>query len=230
MVASERRDKPVQGGFLVLRPDLEVYGEFVRIIKKGIHKPGGWGGRIGPFYGFMTQQGLLPYYYDILHKMNEAIELNRCVYNQMMDDPRDNSEGDNPQQRCRTDQDECEDCRVRPLEDIVSAHFTFCPKPWVCFPNDPDAIRFGLCRRLHHRWFQIRSELEQSWGRESFGNGTFERDHSFGYCSGGGSDGYLQMEQPFGAPFSPMSNDGESSESESQDSSDVERDDRTATG
>jgi len=58
MVGPGRTYKPVQGGFLVLRPDMKVYEEFVRIIKKGIDKEGtGWGGIVGPFYGFMTFQG-----------------------------------------------------------------------------------------------------------------------------------------------------------------------------
>lgn len=58
MVGPGRTYKPVQGGFLVLRPDKKVYEEYVRIIKKGIEKEGtGWGGLVGPFYGFMTFQG-----------------------------------------------------------------------------------------------------------------------------------------------------------------------------
>ena len=58
MVGPGRTYKPVQGGFLVLRPDMKVYEEFVRVIKKGIDKEGtGWGGLVGPFYGFMTFQG-----------------------------------------------------------------------------------------------------------------------------------------------------------------------------
>ena len=198
--APEKPYKAVQGGFLVLRPDLEVYQEFVRIIQKGIHKPGGWGGLVGPFHGFMTFQGILPYYYDILHK-NEALELNRCIYNQMMDNPRDNSAADNPNQKCRTNQDECEDCRSRKLEDIVSAHFTFCPKPWTCFPNDVDTIELRLCRELQHEWFQIRSDLEQSWGRDAVGSGNFQKDHFFGFCSDHGKSGYMNIQPPYGLPI-----------------------------
>ena len=43
----------VQGGFLVLRPSLEVYREFQEIIRKGdFRQNGGWGGMgFGPFYG-----------------------------------------------------------------------------------------------------------------------------------------------------------------------------------
>lgn len=88
MVGPGRAYKPVQGGFLVLRPDMNVYNEFVSIIKKGdFRERGGWGGLVGPFYGSMTFQGIIPYYYDVLHP-NEAVELNRCVYNQMCDNPK----------------------------------------------------------------------------------------------------------------------------------------------
>lgn len=43
----------VQGGFLVLRPDIKVYEEFQEIIRTGdFRKNGGWGGMgFGPFYG-----------------------------------------------------------------------------------------------------------------------------------------------------------------------------------
>ena len=43
----------VQGGFLVLRPSMEVYEEFRTVIRKGdFRSSGGWGGLgFGPFYG-----------------------------------------------------------------------------------------------------------------------------------------------------------------------------------
>jgi hypothetical protein len=89
MVPVKKKYKPVQGGLLVLRPNVQVYNEFKSIIKKGdFREKGGWGGIVGPFYGSMTFQGIVPYYYDILHP-GEAIELNRCVVNQMCDNPRD---------------------------------------------------------------------------------------------------------------------------------------------
>ena len=35
MVLPSSKNKPVQGGFLVLRPDMDVYKEFVEIIEEG---------------------------------------------------------------------------------------------------------------------------------------------------------------------------------------------------
>lgn len=214
----------------MLRPDVEVYQEFVRIIRKGIHKPGGWGGLVGPFYGFMTFQGIIPYYYDVLHK-NEAVELNRCIYNQMMDDPRSLT-GDNPHKKCRTNQDECEDCRAREVAEVVSAHFTFCPKPWTCFPNDADTIELRLCRKMHENWFRIRSDLMQSWGRDGIGSGIYQKDHFFGFCSNYGQDGYIRIEPPYGLPIESASesvdaNDGESKDRNSSDEMEGEDDENS---
>lgn len=183
----------------MLRPDMDVYNEYVSIIRKGdFREHGGWGGLVGPFYGSMTFQGLIPYYYDVLH-VGEAVELNRCVYNQMADNPKDKPTVDGiPQGRCRTNQEECEDCRNRPITDVVTCHFTLCQKPWLCLPQDTDIIQQRLCRKLHHEWHRIRADLEESWGRSQFGTGTFQKDHFYGHCSKFGKNGYLPIEQPFG--------------------------------
>ena len=201
MVAPKRKYKPVQGGFLVLRPDMEVYEEFVAIIKQGdFRQRGGWGGLVGPFYGSMTFQGIIPYYYDILHK-NEGVELSRCIVNQMADNPKDKrTVNDIPQGRCRTDEEECEDCRNRPLEDVVTAHFTLCQKPWLCLPQNNDIIQQRLCRKLHHEWHRIRTDLEKSWGRTGVGSGTYHQEHFYGHCKNLGKTGYIPIEQPYGDP------------------------------
>eukprot|EP00546_Thalassionema_frauenfeldii_P011274 CAMPEP_0178915932 /NCGR_PEP_ID=MMETSP0786-20121207/12327_1 /TAXON_ID=186022 /ORGANISM="Thalassionema frauenfeldii, Strain CCMP 1798" /LENGTH=364 /DNA_ID=CAMNT_0020589149 /DNA_START=288 /DNA_END=1379 /DNA_ORIENTATION=- len=89
MVHASTKYKPVQGGFLVLRPSLKTYKEFCDIIREGDFRDGkGWGGVVGPFYGSMTFQGIIPYYYDYLNP-GTSLELNRCIYNQMCDNPRD---------------------------------------------------------------------------------------------------------------------------------------------
>jgi hypothetical protein len=201
MVGPTRKYKPVQGGFLVLRPDMAVYKEFVDIIKKGdFRKNGGWGGLVGPFYGSMTFQGLIPYYYDVLHE-NEAVELNRCIYNQMADNPKDKrTVNDIPQGKCRTNQEECEDCRNRPMEEVVTCHFTLCQKPWLCLPQNNDIIQQRLCRKLHHEWHRIRTDLEQSWGRSGVGPGKYHEDHFNGHCKSLGKAGYLSIETPYGGP------------------------------
>lgn len=145
MVNPDTKYKPVQGGFLVLRPSMETYKAFVDIIRVGdFREHGGWGGKVGPFYGSMTFQGIIPYYYDYLHP-GTAVELNRCVYNQMCDNPRDKrTVNDIVNGDCRTGETECEDCRSRALEDVVTAHFTLCQKPYVAF----GASHCSRCRHV----------------------------------------------------------------------------------
>lgn len=201
MVGPSHKYKPVQGGFLVLRPDMDVYSEFVEIIREGnFQESTGWGGVIGVFYGSMTFQGIIPYYYDYLHP-GQAVELNRCIYNQMADNPKDKrTVNDIPQGKCRTRQDECEDCRSRPLEDVVSVHFTLCQKPWLCLPQQDNVIQQRLCRKFHHEWHRIRSDLEHSWGRSEIGNGGYQKEHFYGHCKTFGQSGYIYIQEPFGVP------------------------------
>jgi hypothetical protein len=200
MVAPSNPYKPVQGGFLVARPDQNVYEEFRQIVKKGDFRDGaGWGGLVGPFHGAMTFQGLIPYYYNVLH-VGQAVELNRCVYNQMGDNPRTGKTiNDVVQGKCLTGQENCEDCRSRPLDDVVTSHFTLCQKPWWCIPNDEDLIQHRLCRKLVHEWYKIRSELEQSWGRSGEGSGSYDKAQFFGYCKAVGHNGYVPIDQPYGS-------------------------------
>jgi hypothetical protein len=201
MVGPGSKYKPVQGGFMVLRPDLAVYEEYKSIIKKGDFRDGkGWGGLVGPFHGSMTFQGIIPYYYNVLHP-GQSLELNRCIYNQMCDNPRTGRTVDDVVSgTCRDNKEECEDCRSRPLEDVVTTHFTLCQKPWWCLPQSQDKIQQRLCRKLHHEWYKIRSELEQSWGRSGLGAGTYDTDQFYGYCKSTGKGGYLPIAKPYGGP------------------------------
>jgi len=158
----------------------------------------GWGGLVGPFYGSMTFQGIMPYYYDVLHP-GEAIELNRCVVNQMCDNPRDQKTvKDVVHGNCRTGEEECEDCRSRPLEDVLTTHYTLCQKPWLCLPHDLDQIQHRLCRKLHNQWYKIRSEMEISWGRSGKGEGDWQQEQFYGYCKVMGNKGYIPIATPYG--------------------------------
>lgn len=196
MVGPKRPDKPYQGGFFMIKPSLGVYNEFVSIVKEGdYHTKGGWGKKVGPFYGGMTIQGLLPYYYEHLHP-GHAVELNRCVYNNMSDNPM--LERKNGEKRCRTDQDACEDCRFRRKEDVATFHFTICQKPWSCLKYQHQKDTFQLCREMNHEWYVYRSELEQSWGRSGRGEGELKADHYLGYCRHGGASGYIPIALPYG--------------------------------
>jgi hypothetical protein len=207
MVNPARKIKPIQGGFLVLRPNQTVYEEFRDIVRKGDYRDhGGWGGKSGKFWGSMTFQGLLPYYYLILHP-GRAVEFNRCIYNNMCSNPRTEKAvndtylpGD-----CFTQEADCEDCRARPVKEIVSAHFTVCQKPWKCMRHWKDSINHRLCRSLHAEWFSARSEMETSWGRPGYGNGTGEEfEHFRGYCHKSGERGYDLIQKPYGKAINAL--------------------------
>lgn len=200
MVAPHKA-KPVQGGFLVLRPDKSVYEEFRSIVLEGdFQQGGGWGGVVGPFHGSMTFQGIVPYFYDFLHP-GQSVELNRCIYNQMCDNPRDKKTvNDVVNGKCRTGEEECEDCRSRPLEDVVTVHFTLCQKPWWCLTHSQDMIQHRLCRKLTREWYRIRADMEASWGRSEKGPHDNDIDHFFGYCSKSGEKGYQPIKEPYGQP------------------------------
>jgi len=142
----------------------------------------------------------VPYYYDHLHR-NESVELNRCVYNQMADDPQqEEQEGGvngTKVKKCLTGQQECEDCRDRNLDEIVSLHFTICQKPWHCRPHSRDETKQSkACRAFTHEWYRARSELERSWGRSGMGNSTWDREQFFGYCRNATRKGYTRIEEP----------------------------------
>jgi hypothetical protein len=203
MVNPERLIKPIQGGFVILKPNQTIYDDLVNIVRKGNYNERGWGGKTGKFWGSMTWQGLLPYYFHILHP-NHSVELNRCIFDTMAQGPRfdirpwkNETEG-----MCFTET--CEDCRIRPIEDIYSAHFTSCLKPWTCTRHNSKTLESGLCRKMHHAWFSMRSDMEKSWGRTGQGDSPewTDKEHFFGYCSGRGAAKYHKVSQPYGLPAS----------------------------
>lgn len=114
MATFKAEDKqPAQGGFLVMKPSVDDYEGLINILLTCdfvIHQ--GWNrSQIGWFWGGMTVQGVLPYYYNRITKPGRSIKIDRCIYNTMADVP---------------------ECMVQNLTDIKSAHFTVCQKPWNC--------------------------------------------------------------------------------------------------
>jgi hypothetical protein len=57
---------PVQGGFIVLKPSMDDYSKLIHILMNTeFAQGGGWNrSKIGWFWGGMTVQGVLPYYYN----------------------------------------------------------------------------------------------------------------------------------------------------------------------
>jgi hypothetical protein len=204
-----------QGGFLVIRPNQTDFDGYIDIIMSGgDFSPGaGWGGHkhaYGGYYGSATIQGLASYYYGRFHP-HRAVELNRCHYNTMVDNPYSNG-GD----MCRTLESNltCQDCRKTDLKDIYTAHFTVCGKPqWCTNPagwwTAGQEEHHGLCMELFREWHLVRRSLEDEWKNKypdynpefyQVEAQTTTRSHyekfSQGHCRKNGS--FIQMTLPVG--------------------------------
>lgn len=155
----------VQGGFLVVRPNQRDFDRMVEIILgggEGYEIGSGWGGSslaYGGYYGAGTIQGLASFYYGHYEKSNRSIELNRCYYNTMVDDPYGYED-----KRCKTMEETCQNCRFTPIKDVYTAHFTTCGKPDWCNIVEPSKSEDGaLCMDLFRAWHKTRLSLEEEW-------------------------------------------------------------------
>lgn len=65
--------------------------------------------------------------------------------------------------KCLDGKETCKDCRISPVEEVKSAHFTICQKPWSCteFTNPKNMV---VCKEFHKKWFQLRDEFEREVG------------------------------------------------------------------
>lgn len=158
----------VQGGFLLLRPSQQDFEDMVNLILSGGDDytiAFGWASIVGGFYGAGTIQGLASYYYGHVLNSTRSVELNRCYYNTMVDNPHSFNQDLN-KTLCTTLEPDlsCENCRHTPLEKVYTAHFTVCGKPEWCSVQDPDDGKGGrLCMELFREWHRIRLSLEMEW-------------------------------------------------------------------
>ena len=174
----------------MIRPNMDRFAEFQAVIRKGDYGPQGWGGsHIGSFWGGQTIQGIVPYFYHVLHK-GDAKEMNRCEYNMMVDNPYRAETT-----KCLNKQPTCQDCRAQDEALVKSVHFTICQKPWTCTEHtNPRNAR--LCSIFHDKWFVLRDELETSLG---IGPGyradlsTTRYKTSLGMCKRYGNKGYIPI-------------------------------------
>ena len=145
-------------------------------------------------------QGIVSYFYGHLHA-GTAVELNRCIYNTMIDEPRYPPTEGKELGLCKdTDTYECESCRKTKLSDIKAAHFTLCQKPWQCDYTANQKIL--LCNDIRRVWFSVRKDLEEHWKESGLiskmGNDRTSKyypDTFKGYCTTGGHK-YLPLELP----------------------------------
>ena len=152
----ERR-QGVQGGFVAVRPSLEHFAQYQQFIMQANYTPGGrgpdsgWGGMgYGGFQGAMAYQGVVAFFYDQIYP-GHAVELDVCRWNQVVADVIYRGP-EQPQMigQCRQypvvdgdfanntpDKGQCEDCRVLPVAETRTVHFTACKKPWDCTVPHP---------------------------------------------------------------------------------------------
>ena len=123
---------PVQGGFLLVRPNATIFADLVAIVERGDYDYGWEGTHHGHYWGGMTVQGLLPFYFAERAEPSASLEADRCVVNAMFDQAK---------------------CDAAPFADVVSAHFTqTCSKPYTCPVHPPESH----CGRLHDAWLDAR--------------------------------------------------------------------------
>jgi hypothetical protein len=220
----------VQGGFVVSRPDLQTLRRYQDFIMEANYTPGrgptsGWGGLgYGGFQGAMAYQGVLAYYYDIIDP-GHSVELDVCRWNQVVADviwrgpSRKELMGQCRNYPAKEDDfannlpelGQCEDCRVLPIEETNTVHYTACKKPWDCtmpFPRVPRArmkqhtyrlqelTNITTCGLLFRKYFDFRKDIEDRiakvTGTPSQHNGDYYPEYFLGYCKG--SNGYQSMD------------------------------------
>jgi len=180
----------------------------------------------------MAYQGVLAYFYDQIHP-GHAVELDVCRYNQVVADViwRGPQRMEEYHGQCRqypppgliaTPKDNtpergaCYDCRVLPVQETYTVHYTACKKPWECqlpyprIPRNPahayrlrELTNVTTCGLLFREYFNYRQQVEewlankqsQSKTRQQaepqqprrIYNGTFHPEYFLGYCKGNGA-------------------------------------------
>lgn len=106
----------------------------------------------------------------------------------------------------------CRDCRITPITEVKSAHYTACKKPWECqlpnprVPRNKDHVHrlqeltnVTTCGLLFKEWFDLRHDFENQLQRiggvtPSPRVGSFHPDYFLGSCTSRG--GYISMIPP----------------------------------
>lgn len=75
---------------------------------------------------------------------------------------------------CRDGRTDCSDtdCQRTHPKSTITAHFTFCKKPWDCGDGNPGTVAFETCSGLLEEWYRVRRELEDWWLSPSTNNST----------------------------------------------------------
>lgn len=137
---------PMQGGFFMIQTGPKAdkaYDDIVAIMVDGNFNAGsGWNNsKIGYHWGGAAVQGVYAYYFARHAPKDWSEPIDRCIYNYMgPDDPK------------LMKPEELNKCSV---DEIKTAHFTICQKPWSCHIKNE-----GACPALHRKWWDLRWRVE----------------------------------------------------------------------
>jgi hypothetical protein len=176
----------------------------------------------------MAYQGALAYFYDQIYP-GHAVELDVCRWNQVVADviwrgpdhmehhgqcrqyppvgvlPRNNT----PEKGL------CQDCRILPVEETYTVHYTACKKPWECLlpsPRNPrdkrhvyrlkELTNVTTCGLLFRQYFNYRQEVEELLTAHGLDQknyeGSFHPEYFMGYCKRAGEyDPMLSIPEDF---------------------------------
>lgn len=122
----------VQGGFICVKPDLQVYKELLDIIRSANFKfdGSGWNNsHWGNTYGGETVSGVLPYYYRMKRPAG-MIHINNCIYDTQL----------------------LKACATIGVEIVKIVHFTGCEKPGICKRNYNARCEWAHALWWHYLW------------------------------------------------------------------------------
>jgi len=180
---------PVQGGFLLYRPNVADFHEIQKLTKEGDFSGMGWkNSKIGYAYGGTGPDGLLAYYFhknaldELSHLKQGKKDIQDGIYGQPTKGVRmfaaDRSKYDFLiNTRLRQDLWGKKDEEI--IADIKSVHFTGdCLKPWQCLGTESSGYLSNVCDAMVARWFDMRAavetELNQSPSHKGCVNGHYK--------------------------------------------------------
>lgn len=126
--------------------------------------------------------GVVAYFYDHIHPgKGHGVELDVCVWNQVAHSVIYNGKKEEWKGVCnqspiyggnismnRPEFGACHDCRVMPVEETMTVHFTACSKPWQCRYQEQDPVTEAsavtnstTCGLLVREFYKYRKDFEQ---------------------------------------------------------------------
>ena len=207
----------LQGGVIMVKPNATTRDELIAMVRSGQYFPGrdegsGWfkSGYGLHIWGALTIQGLLAYYYtEVAHDV--SVELHRCRFNQIAENPRRssfNAIGKYPRGTpilnnasfhdldCRDGRPQCDDvqCQTWPMDETYILHYTYCKVPVSCVDGAwEETLKDRQCLRMQKEWFSIRKLLAQE-ANQSVPFGEYFPELYQGFCRAAGD--YIPLPEP----------------------------------